>query len=185
MNYEIEAKAWVSESELAALKGRLASCAEYLGSLYKEDQYWAPRGSADGDELIRIRFLSKNASSAVVTKKSRSFLNEVEVNQEEEFSVDPAESFLHILPNLGYSYYISKVKVGEHYTMDDAHIELCRVEGLGWFLEIEVIVPEKADAARRQAVADGLMALFKRLGIGKDAIETRYYIDLLRKGEDV
>jgi predicted adenylyl cyclase CyaB len=56
--------------------------------------------------------------------------------------------------------------------------ELSEVEGLGWFIELEII----ADNEDRETIEAGrgrLLSLLKSLGIGEEQIEERYYSDML------
>ncbi len=59
-------------------------------------------------------------------------------------------------------------------------IHLDRVEGLGEFLEIEVVLQPGQSEADGQAEARGLMA---RLGVGPEALVSGAYLDLLRAAQ--
>jgi predicted adenylyl cyclase CyaB len=56
-------------------------------------------------------------------------------------------------------------------------VHLDRVEGLGEFLELEVVLEEGEPAEAGMAEAHALMA---RLGIGTDQLVQGAYVDLLR-----
>ncbi len=62
------------------------------------------------------------------------------------------------------------------YLAGQTRIHLDRVEGLGDFLELEVVMREKQPAEEGEAIAAELMA---RLGIAKDQLLDRAYVDYL------
>ncbi|ADK81455.1 class IV adenylate cyclase [Sediminispirochaeta smaragdinae] len=187
MSFEVEAKAWVrSEEERHRIEDFLRREARFDAAFHKLDYYYAPsKGMRDSDQLIRIRYLDPKSlenSPAVVTRKEKSFRGKVEINREVEFNVDPASSFEDMLFFFGYSHYITKEKKGYSYYLDSAHIELCEVSGLGYFIEIEVVLPETTDSLPPQKAADNIRSLFDRLGIAETEFEKRYYIELLLEG---
>jgi len=65
------------------------------------------------------------------------------------------------------------------YLAGQTRIHLDDVEGLGYFMELEVVLREDQSEAEGQSIAEGLMA---RLGIRKEDLLTGAYMDLLEKG---
>ncbi len=191
MSFEIEAKVRIENGEelerltvLLDQQGRLGE------EFHKRDIYYAPDGAdfthekADTDMLIRLRYTGRdNDDRAIVTKKVKSFSGNVEVNRETEFTVEPAASFTDLLLSLGYRSYIEKEKRGRSYHFSGALIELCNVRGLGWFIEIEILVPDEGEEVKREYTVEKLMGVFDILGISRERMEPRYYIEMLRNGE--
>jgi adenylate cyclase len=67
------------------------------------------------------------------------------------------------------------------YLVDRTRVHLDRVEGLGEFLELEVVMREGESVESGVAVAEQLLAL---LGIDASQLVTGAYVDLLRSGTE-
>jgi predicted adenylyl cyclase CyaB len=65
------------------------------------------------------------------------------------------------------------------YLAGQTRIHLDVVEGLGHFMELEVVLRDDQNAAEGQSIAEGLMT---RLGIRKEDLLEGAYMDLLEKG---
>jgi len=92
--------------------------------------------------------------------------------------VDDAEAFINFCEYLEYKVYIEKHKQGELYTFENVGIELSLVEGLGWFVEIEILVDHqsKVTPARNK-----LREVLQALSVPENKIEPRYYYELLEE----
>ncbi|MDR2094158.1 MAG: CYTH domain-containing protein [Treponema sp.] len=187
MPIEIELKAHAGNPEL--VKSRLDELAEFSAAIEKKDVYWFP--SAGGLEKtlpssgIRVRKESitdaagKCSHVVLVTYKNKERRDGIEVNDEYEFEVSSAEVFEDMLGCLGLEPGIAKHKKGWAWKFRGVTAELVRVDGLGWFVELEII----ADRADREASAEGrkqLLGLFDKLGIERKNIEERYYTEMLK-----
>jgi adenylate cyclase class 2 len=189
MGIEIELKAWVDDPQNA--KRRAGSFARYERAFDKRDVYWRSGNSA---ALFDVRVRDDAAASddggksraALVTYKAKETRGAVEVNDEREFAVSAAEPFEELLRALGFREFIRKRKTGWAWTVADAAnrppvlIELCRVEGLGWFAELEIIA-ERDDPETVAASRERLLDCLARLGVAEERIETRYYTDMLKE----
>lgn len=65
------------------------------------------------------------------------------------------------------------------YLVGQTRIHLDEVEGLGHFLELEVVLREGQEEAEGQAIAQDLM---RRLGVEPEALLEGAYMDLIEKG---
>lgn len=65
------------------------------------------------------------------------------------------------------------------YMVGETRIHLDEVEGLGHFMELEVVMREDQSDAEGQAIAEELM---RRLGVREEALIDRAYMDLLEAG---
>ena len=180
MAIEIELKAWVADAEAAA--DRIGRFAVERGSFVKDDEYWRPvEGERALGSGVRIR---REASSAVVNFKRKEVRDGIEVNDEREFRVSDGDAMGELLSRLGLGVWIRKRKSGTAWEWDGMAIELARIEGLGWFAELEILAEtDDADtvAAARKRLREGL----GRCGIPECRVETRYYTEMLeglRKG---
>jgi len=185
MNYEIEMKAWVREPE--AVRARLEELT-LPGRYYdKTDRYFSkqlPDGSAAVSTLFRLR---NDGEHSIVTYKDRTVVDGTERNRESEFSVDDADAFVFFAEALGFHLQISKRKRGRqyHYTCIecpfDILVEFSLVEGLGEFVELEVLLPDTSTTGIVNTATEEIRKLLNRIGIESTDIETRRYTQMLQE----
>ena len=182
MSTEIELKAHVQDSK--ALKALLFKTAEYSSSFEKEDTYWVS-GLALPIPRMRVRKERRSlhggsvVQATLATYKIKEVRGDIEVNEELEFEVNPGQEFEQFLESLGFKPGVCKRKQGWAFSYKGIIVELVDVEGLGWFIELEVIL---AAGSREEAVEENrrkLLAFLDDLGISRDAIESRYYTEML------
>jgi adenylate cyclase class 2 len=189
MAVEIELKARVDC--LQKIKAVLSSFAEYGGEFFKDDAYWfphspSPAGTAVPPSGIRVRQEQDTLPNGKVrriiwvTYKAKEVREGIEVNQEREFEVSDAAAFEELLVRLGLERRSAKKKTGWAWKYEGITAELCQVEKLGWFAELEIIAQD-AQEATIAAARKRLLDLLERIGIGEDKIETRYYSEMLRE----
>lgn len=178
MIYEIELKAWVED--WAALETMLRATCEFVREFRKSDRYFRSHAGTARDTSFRLR---RDNSAAVVTFKEKRPRDGVEYNREREFSVDDAEAFLELVERINCTEYASKIKTGLEFRSDGMTIELVRVDGLGSFLEIEIIEPT-SDTVAHERAAMKIRTFLRTTEIGQDRIEEKSYVALLR-GEKV
>ena len=195
---EIELKARVDDR--AALAARLDGFAKRGQHIIRNDEYWGK--TADDQNKIRIRrerFIAADGSTVktdiLVTYKRKSRIKgadgvEAEANDEKECVVSDAEVLEAFLSDTGYSVQLKKHKDVEDWLADvpiagsqsirlTATLELCAVDKLGDFLEIEILSPTD-DAAVLSVLHGELEKLLDQAGIPREKIENRYYSDMLR-----
>ena len=190
---EVELKARIADRE--AVRARVAAFALPEGPVDKLDAYWhGPDWRlARGKKGFRVR---AEAGRSVVTFKNKSSDGGIEINRESEFGISDPEVFAEFALRLGCERFYSKRKRGERFVVDPceraaacgddpacacrgaATIEIVAVDGLGDFIEIEVLLPDDdpASIALAQGEIRGLLA---RSGVGPECIEPRYYSELL------
>ncbi|MDR3116071.1 MAG: class IV adenylate cyclase [Treponema sp.] len=185
MNIEIELKAWVADPE--ALSHTLNTGLSLISRAFeKEDTYWYPALPSPSVPSSGIRIRKETATDAQghatrqvrITYKTKELREGIEVNHEREFSVSDGPLFEDLLRRLGFEPGMGKHKQGWAFDYEGITVELARVSGLGWFVELEILEdndrPETVAAARTR-----LLDLLHRLGIARDKIEPRYYTELL------
>jgi adenylate cyclase class 2 len=130
----------------------------------------------------------RTAARTLITYKFREIQVGIETNDEREFEVSRAEMFEDLLRRLGLEPGISKHKRGwAWYCGEDSgngaaadrgiRAELSEVRHLGWYLELEILIPEgekKAAGERKR-----LFSLLEALEIPRNAIESRPYTEML------
>ncbi len=125
----------------------------------------------------------------VVTRKDKQRGGALEVNHEIEFAVatSDGQSLQEFFTSLGYVVYIEKRKDGWIWDLAFAdipypcHLELVDVTSLGWFVEIEFLLPDGSSDAAIADAQSKLMQMLQTLDIPAGALEPRYYMDLLKE----
>jgi adenylate cyclase class 2 len=190
--YEIELKAHVRDYE--AVRLAINGFADYRGFAYKHDIYWhlVPSVGTARGVTVRIRtqdFTVPDGTSTtrhIVTYKRKELRASgvpggaaIEVNDEKEFTVDDSEPLTVLLQDMGFTVKLTKNKAVHTWKHGRAGIELCTVDPLGDFLEIEIISESNDDEHVTRARAE-IEALLLKSGVRLSDIEERYYSDLLK-----
>ena len=192
MATEIELKAHIENHE--ALKSLLAEKAEYLSAFEKEDRYYFfPEHSKSFPSGVRVRREKrtlpdgKETSISCATYKRKEVRDGIEVNDEREFEAQPVEDFEEFLGRMGWKLGAAKKKRGWAFYRDGITAELVEVEGLGWFLELEIITVSYDDGISTDKIPkvvfteekNRLLGFLDSLGISREAIESRFYSEML------
>jgi predicted adenylyl cyclase CyaB len=186
---EVELKAHVRDR--AAVEAAVAAYARPLGLVDKRDAYWhGPDWRLNrGTRGFRVRSEcpagsgAGGAASTIVTFKTKRSEGGIEINREREFEVSDPEAFVEFAQRLGCEPFFEKRKRGFAFKSGglgfcEATIEIVEVEGLGDFIEIEVLLEEEEPSM--VALAQGeIRALLARAGVGEEDIESRFYSELL------
>jgi len=186
---EIEIKAHVTDH--AATEKTIRKIARFSKETVKKDIYWKKDAagpavesteSVDEPKPVKVRIRDEDGQTTV-TYKRKELQGPIEVNDEQEFVISDRRPFETLLTDIGFAPYVSKGKKTRsfNYVADGGTavtIELSQVEGLGWFVELEILAdsPDGAETARAQEILRRTLAL---CGIGEEAIESRYYTELL------
>jgi adenylate cyclase class 2 len=187
MAIEIELKAWVDDLEKT--KSRISSFARYTSRFDKQDTYWYSGNGAVPSFKIRVRKETDDGVLHIwVTYKTKEMRNLIEVNNESEFSISEEKPFEELLAIFGLQVGICKHKTGwawsynenDEWEMPPITIELAEIETLGWFVELEILT-ESNEERIITAARNRLLDCLKKIGIGEDRIETRYYTEMLRE----
>jgi len=194
---EIELKAHVKDRE--ALRLLLQDKARYLCSFEKEDTYYFPVENSDVPKSgVRLRSENKTfpdgtkKNAVYVTYKTKEVRDGIEINDEKEFEVRSSQNstvhstvpvFDEFLKMMGLRPGYSKLKKGWAFSKEEINAELLEVEKLGWFLEMEIIVSDTvaSDNNTIDEKRKKLVGFLSELGIEKEAIESRYYSEMLRE----
>jgi len=203
MAIEIELKAHAGDHR--ALRVLLEQKTEYQSAFIKEDTYWfsggiQPNGTTPDQKTglppagLRVRKEKRSFPDGreefftFVTYKIKEVRDGIEINDEKEFEIRPISSkdtehssamFEELLIRLGLKPGISKRKRGWSFTHKEINAELTEVDGLGWFVELELL----ADNNLAETVSMGqkkLLNLLAELGIKREAVESRFYSEMLR-----
>lgn len=173
MKYEVELKAWIDD--WAEVEARLHEECLFIRDFRKSDRYFSKTGEPDRTTSFRVRL---DNGGAVVTFKDKNLRDRVEYNREREFTVDDADAFVELVEREGCRQFAAKVKEGLEFRYGGLTVELVRVEGLGSFIEIEVM-EESARAELHERAAQRIRGFLELIGISPERIEERSYVSLL------
>ena len=196
MKIEIELKAWVPDPE--ELKKKISNMAIFRGTFEKNDIFFSKISVVQPDFLlkktaglggntgygVRIRqetFTDIDGISKqvyLVTCKIKEVREGIEANDEKEFEVSSDSAFKEFLLQLGFEEKTRKRKKGSSYTYNNMTVELTEVEGLGWFVELEILLPER-DEKQIKLEKEKLLCFLDGLGISRNSIESRGYTAML------
>ena len=172
--YEVELKARVDDFEF--IKSKLEEMYDYKGKIHKFDSYMRRKGDKDIiNKVFRIRI---DNEGAVVGYKDKKRQRGVEINIENEFGVTDPDLFIQLMEKMGFEVYVEKEKKGFLFKDSDISIELLNIKGLGNFIEIEKILKNPNDSEIAKAEIE-IREILERVGINKEKIESRYYIEML------
>jgi len=195
MAIEIELKTHVKNSE--ALRLLLQNKAQCLCSFEKEDTYYFSVVNSDIPKSgVRLRSENKifpdgtEKTTVYVTYKTKEVRDGIEINDEKEFEVYSSQNstikvFNEFLKMMGLKPGYSKRKRGWAFSREEINAELLEVEKLGWFLEMEIVVNDIDVSEESNVIIEEkrkkLLGFLSELGIEKDAIESRYYSEMLKE----
>lgn len=200
--YEIELKAHVTDRERTV--AAVNSFASFKGTVKKDDTYFQferkPDSNlgADGTEkpvTCRIRRETAETSDGtkrttyILTykKKERILKNGIpfECNEEHETILSDAKTVETLLEDTGFSVAYTKQETAAQWETNtqfgNALLELCTVEKLGDFLEIEILA---ASGENAEEIQNELKNLILKSGLNLSDIEEKYYSDMLKEVEE-
>ncbi|HHU37578.1 MAG TPA: class IV adenylate cyclase [Treponema sp.] len=178
---EVELKAHITDPEKIATALCSLPDARFVRETIKRDVYWHLQKSP-----VRIRIREEDGL-ITLTYKRKEIQGNIEVNDEQEFTVSNRAALEILLTDIGFTVALSKEKKTEIYTISadgesPITAEISLVGSLGWFLELEIILdetnPNESIISRSQ---DALYRLLAACGVDESAIEPRYYSELLHE----
>lgn len=199
--YEIELKAHVTEREhtIAAVNG----FASFKGTVKKDDTYFQFERKTDsaagqhGSKPLACRIRRETVETSNGTKRTADILTykkkerilkdgvPFECNEEHETILSDAETVKTLLADTGFSIAYTKHKTAVQWEtptkFGNALLELCTVEKLGDFLEIEILSENSENA---KEIQNELKNLILKSSLRLSDIEERYYSDMLKEVEE-
>jgi adenylate cyclase class 2 len=121
------------------------------------------------DESVRLRI--HDTATEITYKGPRIAATSTKAREELTVSVDDSLSARRMLERLGFSEFISIRKKRSSFLLDELRVEVDEVEGLGQFVELELVTE---DPSRAEALMD---LARKALALTKQTSET--YLEML------
>ncbi len=181
---EVEIKARISDPE--SIRSWLAKNARFLEEIDYHDVYFKPE-SIEGYTYNRFR-LRMSGKNSLVTVKDKIANGGGEACAEVEFEVSDTAAFIAFIRSFGFAALVEKTKKGKRYIIEagpsdkpdgPARIELIEIGGLGWFVEIEIMVANEDEIG---GAWKRIKKIFRELGIGEEDVETRPYTRMIFDG---
>lgn len=175
---EIEQK--FAHADFAAVEGLLQQWGAQKGAEHDEaDHYFnAPdRDFAQTDEVFRLRRIGPaNFFTYKGPKQPGAVKTRTELEVPLAPGAEPAEQYIRLVTLLGFrpTAVVRKYRRHFHQTKGDFALTVCldEVEGLGRFVEVEVVTPAEKKAAAEALIQETATAL------GLTQVERRSYLEL-------
>ena len=191
--YEVELKAWLDNK--TETENKLKNFAIFDGFFEKQDTYYRLKSHNITVRIREEKITRQNnqvENQILVTyKKKESRISKngetYEVNLEKEFTISSKEDFQQILFDSGYEISLEKHKSVSSYYFTvktynkeiPCHIELCYIEKLGDFIEIETLTEDNSEENTLK-LKDALLSILEKVDVPTSKIEKRYYKEMLK-----
>ena len=167
---EVETKIPISDKEINGVRARIKEISKFIKQETKKDDYYSLEYFSYPSRSLRIR--DKGKIKEVNFKKKHSYINGVHAKKEVQFEILDTSGFFELIEDFGFRKWLHKEKETELYrTKNGVNIEINKVKGLGYFLELEVLCPLKSVASARKKV----VAVRSALGFTEADSERRGY----------
>ena len=182
---EIELKARLESQTVPGLKERLDAAFSLNRTLEERDIYYqAPdRDFKKTDEALRIRRQGLEETAGLLTYKGPKIDGLSNTRVELETEVGDADKIQALLTALGYTVILTVGKKRSEYQGkgEDGKITICldHVDGLGHFIELEYIAPDDLPDKERESIRDRLLSLLDELGVPRENLTRKSYLELL------
>jgi len=181
LKLEVELKARLDQEVYLNMPERLEKLgAKSCGRCQESDRYYNSkyRDFRTTDEALRIRkYMDGDGTTSVfLTYKGPKLDSHSITRAEYEVVISDAGTMAEILESLGYESVLTVSKSRCVYSLDDVHVCLDEVAGLGTFMELEKL--EDETIGKKKAL-DELFTLMKKLQIPQSDLERKSYLELL------
>jgi len=179
--YEVEVKL---RADHAAIRTSLEAVdADFLGTVTQTDDYYnhPTRDFAETDEALRIRREhNDHDEQGELTYKGPLVEVESKTRRELQSAIGDAQTVASILDALGFDRAATVRKTRDRYSLDGFTVSLDTVEGVGSFVEVEIVAPESAIEDERDRAYDVL----RRLGLDPSEHIRTSYLELVLGSAD-
>lgn len=167
---EVEIKAHAKDYK--AVKAEIEKFYGKAKDVKKVDHYFRRPGEVK--QALRVRE-NNDHLEFTAKKNSKSKEGENNLEYEIELSLDELENSLMFFRALGYEDFFIKRKSGFEWNTGSVHVELLDVNDLGWFLEMEALLPFDAPEGEIAKANAELHRLLKEFSLREEDIEMKSY----------
>lgn len=178
---EIELKIALTKQQYKKIKNYFDDKFQYSGSVIESDVYFngIDRDFSKTDETFRLRKVERETNTSVfVTYKGAKLNKAIKARKELEVSVSDYGTMLGVISSLGFKEAAHVKKQRYYYTDGSITATLDDVNGLGEFLELEILAPDQDDVDKYSAQ---LFDLLSTLKLDRKAVTTSSYLEMLLK----
>ena len=179
---EVEVKLKIDFVDL--IEKKLVEIGFKKGQALQEIDYYyngVDRDFRQSGEALRLRLsegLDGATSQVLITYKGPKLDNVSMSRKEYEVSLSDFETMQSILSSLGYKPVMPVCKLRREYILNEMTACVDTVDGLGDFLELEIIVE---DEKQRQEALDKISNVLMKLGYSIEDTTTTSYLSMLEK----
>lgn len=180
---EVEVKASLKGVSVLRLRAAVESAWGPCRKALRETDVYFNGGGRDfrkSDEALRLRSCADAVTGqpieTVLTYKGPKQDAVSSTRTEYETSVGSGETAGKLLAALGYREAFTVDKLRREYALDGVTLCLDTVAGLGEFLELELLAP---DESRREPAVERLLRLLDQLGVPRENLTRKSYLELL------
>jgi adenylate cyclase class 2 len=175
--FEYEVKLSLDGFDVDFLKRKLCDLGfKHISHRFEEDHYIDFRGCVNyvEDSALRIRIYKSSDGGIRYKLTFKGPRSSMDVKVREEIEMDLADDrLLEIFRKLGFRDLVVR-KVRDEYSRGDLKVCIDDVEGLGVFMEVEVLNPES-----KEAYMNKLMELLSSLNLSNRPLIVKTYLELL------
>jgi adenylate cyclase class 2 len=179
--FEYEVKLSLEGVDIDLLKRRLCDLGfKHISHRFEEDHYIDFRGCTNyvEDSALRVRVYRCGDGGVKYKLTFKGPRASMDVKVREEIEMDLLDDrLLEIFRKLGFRDLVVR-KVRDEYSRGDLKVYIDDVEGLGVFMEIEVLNPES-----REAYMGRLMELLDSLNLSNRPLIVKTYLELILQRE--
>ncbi len=167
---EVETKIPIPNKDVSSVRKKIEKISRFIKKELKKDDYYTLEYFHYPEKSIRVR--DKGKVREVNFKRRHSYVSGVHAKNEVQFEISDTKGFFELIEDFGFRRWLHKEKTTELYkTKSGVSIELNRVKGLGWFIEIELLSkPSEVSLARKK-----IIAVRSALGFNEEDSEKRGY----------
>ena len=179
---EVEIKIKLMKKEFEQIPSMLSSLGfSDPSKIHEIDIYYngIDRNFAKTDEGLRIRTsenLNTHYVQSYVTYKGKKLDRFSKTRLEYDVAVDDGPTMNNLLQSLGFKEVYQVEKIRDYYEYGNIHACVDNVQNVGYYMELEKIIT--LDGEKDSALND-LLLLLTKLGISKDRLERKSYLELL------
>lgn len=179
---EVEIKVRLNEKEFSEIESKLKTLSfSFEKKMCEIDIYYngIDRNFAITDEALRIRTsenLNTHTIQSYVTYKGKKLDTISKTRLEYDVAVEDGPTMNNLLKSLGFADVHTVEKVRDYYKYENIHACVDYVQNVGHYIELEKII---ALDGEKNSALDELFLLLTKLGINKDKLERKSYLQLL------